>query len=141
MCAYVSVRNKVERENEERITKKFDTRLNEEIAEKTQEITDDLEKCIALFYEQMSKTDKYILTEVLEITNFNNQPAKVLALLMGNPRVKRLYIPGMLNVYGNLNPVISRLINNKLKVNDSLLKEYVKNNPKSMVFYFLRLIA
>lgn len=141
MCAYVSVRNKVERENEERITKKFDTRLNEEIAEKTQEITDDLEKCIALFYEQMSKTDKYILTEVLEITNFNNQPAKVLALLMGNPRVKRLYIPGMLNVYGNLNPVISRLVNNKLKVNDSLLKEYVKNNPKSMVFYFLRLIA
>lgn len=89
----------------------------------------------------MSKTDKYILTEVLEITNFNNQPAKVLALLMGNPRVKRLYIPGMLNVYGNLNPVISRLVNNKLKVNDSLLKEYVKNNPKSMVFYFLRLIA
>lgn len=141
MCAYVSVRNKVERENEERITKKFDTRLNEEIAEKTQEITDNLEKCIALFYEQMSKTDKYILTEVLEITNFNNQPAKVLALLMGNPRVKRLYIPGMLNVYGNLNPVISRLVNNKLKVNDSLLKEYVKNNPKSMVFYFLRLIA
>lgn len=141
MCAYVSVRSKVERDNEERIIKKFDTRLNEEITEKTQEITDTMEKSIALFYEQMLKTDKHILTEVLEITNFGNQPARVLALLMGNPKVKRLYIPGMLNVYGNLNPVISRLVNNKLKANDSLLKEYVQNNPKSMVYYFLRLIA
>ena len=57
-----------------------------------------------------------------------------------NPKVKRLHIPGMLCIYGNLNPVISRLANNKLKTNHSFLIDYVKANPTSIVFYILRLI-
>lgn len=137
---YASIRNRVERENEERITKKFGTGLNMEIAECTRQITVHIEKLITAFYENMVKTDKGILNDVLDFSNFGNQPARVLALLVACPKVKRLYIPGMLCVYGNLNPVISRLVNGKLKTNHEFLRDYVKANPTSMAFYILRLI-
>lgn len=140
MCEYTSVRSKIERENEERITKKFDASLSMEIAESTKQITEKIERLIAVFYENMARTDKDILDNVLEFSNCNNQAAKVLALLIANPKVKRLHIPGMLCIYGNLNPVISRLANNKLKTNHSFLANYVKANPTSIVFYILRLI-
>lgn len=140
MCEYTSVRSKIERENEERITKKFDASLSMEIAESTKQITEKIERLIAVFYENMARTDKDILDNVLEFSNCNNQAAKVLALLIANPKVKRLHIPGMLCIYGNLNPVISRLANNKLKTNHSFLIDYVKANPTSIVFYILRLI-
>ena len=140
MCEYTSVRSKTERENEERITKKFDAGLSLEIAESTKQITEKIERLITVFYENMARTDKDILDNVLEFSNCNNQTAKVLVLLIANPKVKRLHIPGMLCIYGNLNPVISRLVNNKLKTNHSFLKDYVKANPTSIVFYILRLI-
>lgn len=81
-----------------------------EIAECTRQVTVHIEKLITAFYENMVKTDKGILNDVLDFSNFGNQPARVLALLVACPKVKRLYIPGMLCVYGNLNPVISRLV-------------------------------
>lgn len=140
MCEYTSVRSRIERENEERITKKFDASLSMEIAESTKQITEKIERLIAVFYENMARTDKDILDNVLEFSNCSNQAAKVLALLIANPKVKRLHIPGMLCIYGNLNPVISRLANNKLKTNHSFLIDYVKANPTSIVFYILRLI-
>lgn len=140
MNEYASIRNRLERENEERITKRSDSALSLEVSESTRQITEEIEKLIVALYENMVKTDKEMLTGVLDFSNFSNQPAKVLALLMANPKIKRLYMPGMLCLYGNLNPVISRLVNNKLKTNHKLLKDYVKANPTSMVFYILRLI-
>lgn len=140
MGEYASIRNRVERENEERITRKFDTGLSLEIAECTRRVTESIEKQVTAFYENMVKTDKEILSGVLDFSNFGNQPAKVLALLIACPKVKRLHIPGMLCIYGNLNPVISRLVNNKLKTNHEWLRDYVKANPTSMVYYILRLI-
>lgn len=140
MDMYSSVRNKVEKENEERITKKFDTSLNDEIAEKTRFVTEQIQKQIAVFYAYMVKTDKEVLINLLGLSNFNGQSAKVLALLISNPKVKRLHIPGMLCLYGNLNPVISRLMNTKLKVHYHSLCEYTRENPTSIVSYILHLV-
>lgn len=138
---YTIIRQQTERENEERITPKFGTNLSLEIAEKTRHITGQIEKCICDFYESMQVTDKDILLNVLEFSTFNNQSAKVLALLVANPKVKRLYLPGILCLYGNMNPVISRLNNNKLKTNREILNDYVRKNPTSIVYYISRLAS
>jgi len=42
-------------------------------------------------------------------------------------------------MFGNMNPVISRLINNRLKPGQDLLKEYAEKHPTSMVCYILKL--
>ena len=61
MYEYTSVRSRIERENEERITKKFDASLSMEIAESTKQITEKIERLITVFYENMARTDKDIL--------------------------------------------------------------------------------
>ena len=62
-----------------------------------------------------------------------------MALLIANPKVKRVLLPGMLGMYGNLNPVISRLVNNKIKPNEGWLQAYVEKHPAGIVAYILRL--
>lgn len=100
-----------------------------------------IDQLISEFYTLVAVTDNYILAEVLKFTNYYNQQAKVLALLIANPKVKRTLIPGLLGVYGNLNPVISRLINNRIKANEEELKSYCYATKQSVfVCYLLRLI-
>ena len=45
----------------------------------------------------------------------------------------------MLGMYGNLNPVISRLVNNKVKPNEDWLRSYIEKHPTSIVAYILKL--
>ena len=54
--------------------------------------------------------------------------------------MKRTLIAGMLGLYGNFNPVISRLINGKLKPNKAQLTEYIKHTPVTLVQGILALI-
>lgn len=60
MCEYTSVRSKIERENEERITKKFDASLSMEIAESTKQITEKIERLIAVFSKKSYSMDDFV---------------------------------------------------------------------------------
>jgi hypothetical protein len=46
----------------------------------------------------------------------------------------------MLGLYGNFNPVISRLVNGKLKPNREQLSEYIQHTPATLVQGILALI-
>lgn len=139
MTVYSWTRNLVMSENEQRVTKKFDTKLEIEIADRTQAITERIDRLITEFYAHMAETDGTILTGVLKFNNFTNQSARVLALLIANPKAKRLHLPGMLGMFGNMNPVISRLMNGRIKAGREQLENYARENPASMVQYIVRL--
>lgn len=137
---YTNIRNRVVYENEQKVNRKFDVKLEIEIADNTQEISDRIIRLIERFYRFMEQTDGSILTDILRFNDYDNQQARVLVLLLAKPNVKRYMLPGLLGMFGNLNPVISRLINNKLKTNKKILEEYVKACPQSVVVYINRLI-
>ena len=141
MEGYTLLRDKITDENEQLINKKFDKELEACIAKETKGQVDKMERLIVSMYKVLSVTDPVVLTDLLKISSFYHQQAKVLALLIANPRVKRSLIPGMLGVYGNLNPVISRLINAKIKMNEERLKGYVEEDPLhvTFVYYILKL--
>ena len=88
----------------------------------------------------LEQTDIYIIHDVLNMNRKDSQTAQVLALLLANAKVKRTLIAGMLGLYGNFNPVISRLINGKLKPNKAQLTEYIKHTPVTLVQGILALI-
>lgn len=136
---YTELRESVISENEKRVVKKFDTKLELEIADHTSFITENIERLIASFYRYMEKTDKEIMNTVLKFPNLSAQSPKVLVLLIADAKVKRVCLPGILGMFGNMNPVISRLINNRLKPGQDLLKEYAEKHPTSMVCYILKL--
>lgn len=124
-------------ENKEQINKKFEEELVPIIRDKTQAITHSINTHISSLYNHLSETDRSIAIDVLKLTNTEGQHAKVLALLMADMKVKRSLIPGMLGIYGNLNPVISRLINSRIKVSEPILrKEFDSNKNKSVFIYF-----
>lgn len=138
---YKKKRDEIVLANEDLVNKKFDKELDALIEQESQSVVTQIEQLISEFYTLVAVTDNYILTEVLKFTNYYNQQAKVLALLIANPKVKRTLIPGLLGVYGNLNPVISRLINNRIKANEEELKSYCYATKQSVfVCYLLRLI-
>ena len=76
---------------------------------------------------------------ILQWSNGENQPARVLALLLADPKVKRLLLPGMLNVANNLNPVISRLVKGKLVPAEEDIRQYAERHPSSVADYIIRL--
>lgn len=88
----------------------------------------------------MSDTDPRLVNSILKFNGFDNQQAKVLMLLIADAKVKRTAVPGMLRVVGNLNPVISRLLKNKIKPSEDEIKQYVERHPASLASYILRLI-
>lgn len=139
---YKAVYNRIVDENNEQINKKFEKELSSYITNQTAQITNAINDQIEKFYKLLLKTDKPVLFDVLKITNSEGQHARVLALLITNFKIKRTLIPGMLGVYGNLNPVISRLINDRIKGNREDLIDIQNNlNKKSLFVYFvLRLI-
>lgn len=140
--SYTILRDKIVDENDRLINKKFDKELEHDIAVQTRGLVDTLEKLTVSFYKVLQTTDPFILNDVLKISSYYHQQAKVLAILIANPRVKRSLIPAMLGIYGNLNPVISRLINSKIKSNEELLRNYLEQSPLNSVFvyYVLKLI-
>lgn len=139
---YIQGRDQVIHDNDQLINKKFDKDLDLIITEKTKLYADRIEHLIVTMYKILHKTDQSVLNDLLKITSYYHQQAKVLALLLVNPRIKRFLIPGMLGVYGNLNPVISRLINSKIKSNEEVLRHYYEEKPlhKVFVYYILKLI-
>lgn len=131
--AYDSIIN----DNNEQVNKKFDKELASYIADQTANITYAINTEIADLYNDLSVTDKLLLTDVLKISNIEGQHAKVLAMLIANMKVKRSLIPGMLGIYGNLNPVISRLTNDRIKVNENILRETLNSDKHISVFVYL----
>ncbi|WP_336325088.1 hypothetical protein [Porphyromonas pogonae] len=141
LVEYQNLRNMLIKENEGLVNKKFDKELEDMIAVRAKSIVKQVEQLTVAMYELITVTDAMILDEVLRFSNFYHQQAKVLAILVANPKVKRSLIPGVLGIYGNLNPVISRLVNNKIKTNEKVLKEYLRDRGKysAFVYYVLHI--
>lgn len=104
------------------------------------EVAHHIEELIAMLYSSIQNTDPRLISQILKFNGWDNQQAKVLMLLMTDPKVKRTDIPGMIREIGNLNPVISRLMKNKIKPAEDDLRQYVDRHPASMAAYILTLI-
>lgn len=126
-------------QNNSLVNKKFDKNLANLIAESTKSTVRTIHLLIDALYEKLLVTDKHIIYDVLKLNNLDGQHAKVLALLICNLKVKRILIPGMLGIYGNLNPVISKIINERIRINESLLRECTQKNKRKTVFIYLLL--
>lgn len=139
MQEYAAVHENVVQENEERRMKKFNSKLFADIESATRDITDQIADVSDKFFKNFATTDKDICKEVFHFTASNSQQVRVLILLLAMPRVKRTLLPGMLGIYGNLNPVVSRLYHSKIGDNNAVLTAYCKENPASIVNYILKL--
>ena len=139
MQEYAAVHDRVVQENEERRMKKFNAELFADIESATRNITTQIANTSNQFFKSFAYTDKDICKETLHFTTANNQQVRVLILLLAMPRVKRTLLPGMLGIYGNLNPVVSRLYHSKIGNNNAILAEYCSVNPTSVVNYILKL--
>ena len=139
MQEFTAVHENVVQENEERRMKKFNSKLFADIESATRDITDQIADISDKFFKNFATTDKEICKEVFHFTASNSQQVRVLILLLAMPRVKRTLLPGMLGIYGNLNPVVSRLYHSKIGDNNAVLTAYCKENPTSIVNYILKL--
>lgn len=126
-------------ENSQRIIKKIGKDLDKEIQSATSRMSADINKLIDHFIEIIPHKDAVIMSDVLKINNPNSQNARVLVLLMADKGMKRTIIPSILGIYGSLNPVISRLINDRIKVNVGELKEKLAADPVSVLL--IRILA
>lgn len=136
---YTVIHNRIVYENELRMNKKFDIQLQTEIARHTETTTKEIDSLIEQLFADMGKSDPEILNDLFRFTNVISQQGKVLALLMANPKVKRTLLPGLLGIYGNLNPVVSRLVSGKIKNGKIWLDDYIKKHPSSMATLILRI--
>lgn len=139
MQDYTAVHENVVQENEERRMKKFNSKLFADIDSATRDITDQIAEVSDEFFKSFAMTDKEVCKEIFHFTAANSQQVRVLILLLAMPRVKRTLLPGMLGIYGNLNPVVSRLYHSKIGDNNAVLTAYCKENPASIVNYILKL--
>ena len=139
MQEYAAVHENVVQENEERRMKKFNSKLFADIESATRDIIDQIADISDKFFKNFATTDKEICKEVFHFTASNSQQVRVLILLLAMPRVKRTLLPGMLGIYGNLNPVVSRLYHSKIGDNNAVLTAYCKENPASIINYILKL--
>ena len=134
---YKEKHDQIIKENSTLINKKFDKELASFISDNTQDITRNINALIACLYDRFLKNDIQTIAEILKFTNLQGQHAKVLLLLISDMKIKRSLIPGMLGVYGNMNPVISRLINEIIRANENLLRENQKVDKEKTVFVHL----
>lgn len=139
MQDYTAVHENVVQENEERRIKKFNSKLFADIDSAARDITDQIAEVSDEFFKSFAMTDKEVCKEIFHFTAANSQQVRVLILLLAMPRVKRTLLPGMLGIYGNLNPVVSRLYHSKIGDNNAILTAYCKENPSSIVYYILKL--
>lgn len=136
---YVAIHSRIVHENEQRTIKKFDMQLQREIADHTEECTKEIDNLIDQLFADMEQSDPEILTGLLKFTGAISQQGKVLGILMAHPKVKRTLLPGLLGIYGNLNPVVSRLVSGKIKNGRPWLENYVNKHPSSLAIFILRL--
>ena len=139
MQEYVTVHDNIVQENEERRMKKFNSKLFADIESASRNITDQIAEISDQFFKSFATTDKKVCKEIFHFTSANSQQVRVLILLLAMPRVKRTLLPGMLGIYGNLNPVVSRLYHSKIGDNNAVLTAYCQKNPASIVNYILKL--
>ena len=139
MQHYITVHDDIVHENESRRMKKFDSKLFADIDSATRDITDRIKALSSFFFDSMMKTDESMCGDLFHFTSANSQQVRVLILLLAIPKVKRTLLPGMLGIYGNLNPVVSRLYHSKIGDNRKALIDYCKAHPSSIVHYILKL--
>ena len=139
MEAFSAVRQRVIAANEQRIHQKFSTSLEAEIVHEADAHIQQIEQLLGGFYDSLMQTDAPLVRDVLQLQHLDNQPTKVLALLLAHPKVKRLHLPGMLGVFGNLNPVISRLVNGRIKPQLPALQQYAAAHPLSIATHIIQL--
>lgn len=140
MADYSHKRELIVEANDQLVNKQFDKSLEGDIASQTREMTEAINGFIHEIYEYMVRTDGRLVTEVLSMTNYEHQQAKVLGLLIANAKVKRTHIPGMLGLIGNLNPVISRLMKTKILAQKTEIERYKERHPASLAAYVWALI-
>ena len=136
---YTTIHDNIKKENEERRMKKFHSKLFADIDSATRDVTDQIAQISEQFFISFATTDKEVCQEIFHFTSVNSQQVRVLILLLAMPRVKRTLLPGMLGIYGNLNPVVSRLYHSKIGDNKTLLDDYCKRNTSSIVNYITKL--
>ena len=136
---YTTIHDNIKKENEERRMKKFHSKLFADIDSATRDVTDQIAQISEQFFISFATTDKEVCQEIFHLTSVNSQQVRVLILLLAMPRVKRTLLPGMLGIYGNLNPVVSRLYHSKIGDNKTLLDDYCKRNSSSIVNYITKL--
>ncbi len=139
MQDFTGVHDTITRENEERRMRKFDSKLFAEIDSATRDITDRIAQLSADFFALFTATDREVSEDIFHFTAASSQQVRVLTLLLASPKVKRTLLPGMLGIYGNLNPVVSRLYHGKIGDNQHQLNTYCKLHPASIVYYILKL--
>ena len=137
---YVTIRQYVLHNNKEKTMPKQAYQLENEVAQRASNEVEAIKESVNKVLKGLEQTDIYIIHDVLNMNRKDSQTAQVLALLLANAKVKRTLIAGMLGLYGNFNPVISRLINGKLKPNKAQLTEYIKHTPVTLVQGILALI-
>ncbi len=98
----------------------------------------EIDELLSTFFKSLPKDEFNLITEVLKINNFKSQNAKILVLLLSDKHIKRTIIPGILNVYSNLNPIISRLLNNRIKNNINAIEEFELSHPNSLIAKILK---
>lgn len=96
-------------------------------------------KYIDRFYTLFKQADPEVVDDILRFPTADNQQVKVLVLLIADKKVKRTLLPGMLGLYGNLNPVVSRLYHGKIGENLEKLNNYCLKHPTSLTYYILQL--
>ncbi len=114
--------------------------LEIEIADRTQPIAERIEVLTKELYALIAETDPTVLTNMLRLTDLTKQSARIMALLIARPSTERGMLAGMLGMFGNMAPVISRLKKNKIKPAREQLAAYAKAHPDSMVPYILALV-
>ena len=137
---YVTIRQYVIHNNKEKAVPKQAFQLENEVAQRASNEVEAIKESVNKVLKGLEQTDIYIVHDVLNLNRKDSQTAQVLALLLANAKVKRTLIAGMLGLYGNFNPVISRLINGKLKPNREQLTEYIQHTPATLVQGILALI-
>ena len=137
---YVTIRQYVIQNNKEKAVPKQAFQLENEVAQRASNEVEAIKESVNKVLKGLEQTDIYIVHDVLNLNRKDSQTAQVLALLLANAKVKRTLIAGMLGLYGNFNPVISRLINGKLKPNREQLIEYIQHTPATLVQGILALI-
>ena len=130
---YVTIRQYVIQNNKEKAVPKQAFQLENEVAQRASNEVEAIKESVNKVLKGLEQTDIYIVHDVLNLNRKDSQTAQVLALLLANAKVKRTLIAGMLGLYGNFNPVISRLINGKLKPNREQLSEYIQHTPATLV--------
>lgn len=114
--------------------------IYDDIISVNKDVIKSINKLISIFYETLSTQDLDILHNTLKISNTNSQNAKVLALLVADKNIKRTTIPIILGIYGNMNPVISRIINDRIKPNIQNMQSELKSRQSIFIVKILEII-